>query len=132
MIGSVSFLTPPPGLGSARDFTVDTVDPEGALIVLRSRPEDEGAAPTRLFCIEPDPFFSDYQPEIPRDSAQALGIGQDGPAPLVLVVVTPGSPTDPPTANLLAPVVVNPASGAALQVILDDRPWPLRAPLRSA
>ena len=51
----------------------------------------------------------------------------EGTDPLLLVVVNPGAGDGPTTANLLAPLMVNPATGAASQVVLDG--WPLRAPL---
>ena len=48
---------------------------------------------------------------------------------MLLVVVQPGEEGEPPTANLLAPLAVNPRTGAAIQVVLDGDKWPLRAPL---
>ena len=46
----------------------------------------------------------------------------------MLAVVHPGA-EEPTTANLLAPILVNPVTGAAAQVVLDGDEWPLRAPL---
>lgn len=49
---------------------------------------------------------------------------------LVLVVVNPGDPGT--TMNLLAPIVVNSATGTSAQVILDGQGWPLRAELATS
>jgi flagellar assembly factor FliW len=46
----------------------------------------------------------------------------------VLVVVHPGGGDEAPTANLLAPVLVNRALETAAQVVLDED-WPVRASL---
>jgi len=46
----------------------------------------------------------------------------------MLAVVHPGG-DEPTTANLLAPILVNPVTGAAAKVVLDGDEWPLRAPL---
>ena len=51
-----------------------------------------------------------------------------GPADaMVLVVANPGQAGT--TVNLMAPIVVNTATGASAQVILEGQDWPLRAEL---
>lgn len=118
----LSFAVPPPGMAALSRFTLDPLDDVGLLFALRSVEQPS----VRLFVVPPRPYFPQYAPTIDADTAEALGLGDD--EPVILVVVHPGQEQDPPTANLLAPVVVHPRTGAARQVVLDDDRWPLRAP----
>jgi flagellar assembly factor FliW len=111
-----------PGLDGYTDFEVSTLDEAGSLFALRSAPE--GARPVRLFVVDPEPYFPDYAPRIGDDLHALLGAEQLR----VLVVVRPAQGNQPPTANLLAPLLVDPATGAAAQTVLTED-WPLRAPL---
>ena len=121
----LQFVTPPPGMMTLRDFMLDALDEAGALFAMRST-ESDGV---RLFVVPPRVYVPEYAPRIDAASRDALELGDD--APVLLVVVHPGKDGEPPTANLLAPVAVNPRTGAALQVVLEDD-WPLRAPLVAA
>jgi flagellar assembly factor FliW len=75
-----------------------------------------------------DPRLADesYRPEFGPRVPEALALGQGDPV-LILAVTTlePGGAT----LNLRAPLVINVKRGLAAQVILDDRSYPLRAPL---
>ncbi len=115
-------VTPLPGLSGHPEFTLDGLDDAGMLYALRSL-ADPGV---RLFVVRPEAFFEGYTPTVDTETRDALALA-DGADPLLLVVVNPGSGDTPSTANLLAPLMVNPATGAASQVVLDG--WPLRAPL---
>lgn len=123
---TLEFVTSPPGMMSLRRFTLDALDDIGALFAMRST-EQSGV---RLFVVPPRVYVPDYAPSIDADSRAALGL--EDADPVLLVVVHPGEGGHPPTANLLAPVAVNPATGRALQVVLDGDDWPLRAPLVAA
>jgi len=72
---------------------------------------------------------ADYRPRLGPRVPAALALGADDPV-LILAVTTlePGGAT----LNLRAPVVINVNRGLGAQVILDDRHYPLRAPLRAA
>ena len=115
----VRFLVPPPGLGSLTDFTLSAVTEE--LYSLRAT-DAEGV---RLFLLDPRPFFPEHAPRVSEESLAELGTQE----PAVLVVVRPGD-GEAPTANLLAPVLLNPETGAAVQTILEGSTYPLRAPVR--
>ena len=124
----LEFAAPPPGMADLHRFTLAPLDDVGFLFALRSD-DDPGV---RLFVVPPRPYFPDYAQRLDVDTLRALGVddtGADAVEPVLLVVVHPGQDGQPPTANLLAPVVVNPSTGAALQVVLDSDEWPLRAPL---
>lgn len=114
--------TPMPGLDGYTTFEVSALDEEGSLYALRSAPD--GARPVRLFVVDPEPYFPDYSPRVGAELHTLLGAEQLR----VLVVVRPAQGTQPPTANLLAPLLVDPVTGAAAQTVLSED-WPLRAPL---
>lgn len=128
MITSLHFLEALPGLSAATDFDLTSLDDAGLLYSLRGAQDS-----TRLFAIQPGPYFSEYEPTFGSEVLSALALeGADDDRRAVLVIVTPSQPDTPATANLLAPLVLNTETGNALQVILEGAPWPLRAPLVAA
>lgn len=122
----LEFTTPPPGMADLRRFTLTALDDTGFLFALHSV-EQQGV---RLFVVPPRPYFPEYAPRV--DPLALAPLGLDGAEPVLLVVVHPGQDGEPPTANLLAPIVVDPTSGRAVQVVLDGDEWPLRAPMRAS
>jgi len=128
VITSLHFLEALPGLSAATDFDLTALDDAGLLYSLRGAQDS-----TRLFAIQPGPYFSEYEPTFGSEVLSALALeGADDDRRAVLVIVTPSQPDTPATANLLAPLVLNTETGDALQVILEGAPWPLRAPLVAA
>lgn len=115
---ALHFVTPPPGLSPLTEFTLSAVTEE--LYSLRAV-DAEGV---RLFLIDPRPYFPGYEPRVAEEALEELGTTD----PAVLVVVRPGE-GGAPTANLLAPVLVDLTTGAAMQTILENSDQPLRAPL---
>lgn len=115
---ALRFVTPPPGLSPLTEFVLTAVTDE--LYSLRALDADG----VRLFLLDPRPFFPDYAPRVSEDVLADLGTTD----PAVLVVVRPGE-GGAPTANLLAPVLIDLETGAALQTILENSDQPLRAPL---
>ena len=112
-------VEPLPGLPGI-EYTLDPLDELGFLFALR------GEGGVRLFVVSPALVFPDYAPRIGRAALEAVGDGEDA---VLLVVVHPGSDDRPvPTADLLAPILVDPVTGHALQTVLDED-LPLRAPL---
>ena len=123
---TLRFETSPPGLTGLHEFELAPLDDIGYLFALRST-EQPGV---RLFVVPPRPYFPEYAPRLDPSVAESLELA-DGEA-VLLVVVHPGRDGGAPTANLLAPVVVNPRTGSAVQILLDAADWPLRAPLTAA
>ena len=121
----ITFLSSPLGLGVDREFTLDQVDDAGHLFSLRS----VSNAATRLFLLRPQSFFAQYTPTMPADVLRELDI-EEGHED-VFVVVHPGTDTQPATANLLAPILVNRTTHRGEQVVLEDSSWPLRAALQA-
>ncbi|WP_233405104.1 flagellar assembly protein FliW [Actinotalea solisilvae] len=118
----LDFASPPPGLRDLRSFTLEAVDGTGFLFALRSTEQPD----VRLFLVPPRAYFPDYAPRLDGSTRDSLALDDD--EAVLLVVVHPGQGDEPPTANLLAPVAINAATGRALQVVLDGD-FPLRAPL---
>lgn len=115
----VSFVSSMLGFGGFDEFVLEPLDETSLLYSLNSTMQSG----PRLFLLDPTPFFPEYSPVVDASVASRI----DADAPRVLVIVTAGSETSQHTANLLAPVLLNEATGAALQVVLDDDSWPLRA-----
>jgi len=119
---ALSFVAPPPGLAPLVDFTLRPVEGAAGLFVL------EAAADTgrRLFVLDAAVYLPHYQPVLSDEDVAALGLRGPEDA-MVLVVANPGESGT--TVNLMAPVVVNTATGSSAQVILEGQDWPLRAEL---
>lgn len=122
-MSAVTFLSDPLGLGGQREFELAAVGEDEVLFTLR------GESGTRLFLIQPERFFGDYAPQFSTEVLESLELGTASGDQTVFVVVHPGDETNPATANLLAPILLNTRTGQAEQVVLDDNVWPLRAPL---
>ena len=116
--------------------------PEGIIGVPRARRfqllERNGSTVRVLRCLDIEGFAlpvveaqqadPSYRPTVPAHVVSTLGLDPDGA--MLLLAITVLDP-DGPHANLRAPVLVNPETLRAMQVILDDRTLPLRAPVRA-
>jgi flagellar assembly factor FliW len=105
-------------------FALARLDEQGAVCDLHSL-DDEGV---RFVVVPPSLFFPDYAPEI-NDATAAMLQAERAEDLVALLVVTLGEGLADATANLLAPVLLNPDKRLAAQVVLDDVELPLRAPL---
>lgn len=126
MTATLTFAAPPPGLAPHVRFTLAEVEGAPGLHALRAA-DDAGV---RLFVVDAAMYVPDYAPSFTEEHLSDVGAATSRDAD-VLVVATLDA--EGPVVNLLAPVLVNSATGAASQVILDGTDWPLRARLaRSA
>jgi len=118
----LSMVEPLPGLPGRAGYDLQALDDLGVLFAIRSDPSD--GPQIRLFLVSPHVFFPSYSPTIPVD---ALGERTDDQ--VLFVVVHPADVEgEVPTANLLAPLVVDAVTGHAAQVVLEGD-HPLRAPV---
>jgi flagellar assembly factor FliW len=125
----IDFVAPVPGFPQHRQFVLVSRDHDGLLYELAAVDDPE----LRFVVVPPSPFFPEYAPEISEESLDLLGITTaEAGELLTLLVVTVGSTPSRTTANLLAPIVVDPVRRRALQVVLSGTDLPVRAPLRSA
>ena len=120
-MSSIAFTAPPLGLEPLVDFELHQVEGATGLFSLQSC-QDAGV---RLFLLDPGIYFPGYNPRIDENHLAQLG-GPRGDL-RILVVANPGP--DGTTANLLAPVLVDGASGVGAQVVLDGSSWPICATL---
>ena len=122
MTATLTFVTPPPGLSPHVEFDLDDIEGAPGLHTLRASSDST----VRLFVVEASMYVPDYAPSFTEEHFSDVGAASGSDAS-VLVVTTLDS--DGPVVNLLAPVLVNSATGAASQVILDGSDFPLRARL---
>lgn len=119
----LTFVEPPPGMATLTEFNITALETLGLMFALRADADPN----VRLFAVAPRPYFPEYSPTIADSVLAGLGLAA-GDEPVLLAVVSPVTDGQT-TANLLAPIVVNPRTGAAMQVVLESDEWPLRAPL---
>ncbi len=122
MSAAVAFVAPPPGLAPHTDFELAPIDGAEGLFSLRARADED----LRMFLVDPRTVVADYAPVLTDEQSAQLELASPDEA-LLLVVANPGA--EGVHVNLLAPVVVNTATGAAAQVILEGQDYPVRAPL---
>jgi flagellar assembly factor FliW len=126
---SVQVLTlsePLPGFPGLRDFVLVPGDAAGLLFWLQSVAPDG----PRFLAVPAGPFFPDYAPAFPRAAIAELGLDDPADGDLYCLVTVPDGDVTAATANLRAPLVVNPASSRARQIVLTDGAHPIRRPLR--
>jgi flagellar assembly factor FliW len=122
----LSFAEPLPGFPGHHDYVLVPAEPTGHVFWLQS----VAPAGPRFLAVPASGFFPDYAPTLPGPACVELGLeGPDQAQLLCLVTVLDGDVASA-TANLRAPVVVNPATSRARQVVLSDGRHPIRRPLR--
>ncbi|MCU1393237.1 MAG: hypothetical protein JWM34_1665 [Ilumatobacteraceae bacterium] len=123
-----------PGFDTARHWSLDRAAPD-AVFGLLNNLDQPGVG---LMVTEPWELAPGYEPDLPDDELERIGI-RDASDISVLVVATiptaPESATEADRAegviwlNLAAPITVNVRTNTARQVILDRQGWPLRHPI---
>ena len=80
-----------------------------------------------FLAMKPHQIFPDYAPRVPAGELEALGLdkGPHGPHLYTLLTVPHGDPHGI-TANLLAPILINPTDRVARQVIVNNDEYGLR------
>lgn len=117
---------PLPGFPAHRDYVLVGADGAGRLFWLQSV-----AADGPCFLVVPTGvFFPDYAPALPAGACAELGLAEGGDARMYAVLTVPAGDVAGATANLRAPLVVNPATARARQIVLSDTTHPIRRPLR--
>lgn len=118
MSAQLTFVTSPLGFEPRTDFELIPVDGADALYRL-------AGGSVRLFVIGAAVHLPTYRPQLERHLHEVGALSIDDVD--VLVVVNPGEVET--TVNLVAPIIVNKATGASVQLILEDQNWPLREKL---
>lgn len=120
--GPLEFPDGLPGFPHARRFQLEPLE-EDLPPFLAMRSLDVGGL--RFVVVPPGAVFENYVIEVPEDDVERLGL-HDADDALVVVIVTV---SQPPTANLLGPVVVNRHTGLSRQVVLTGSGYDVRTPL---
>ncbi len=120
----IEMVRPMPGFPEQRRFALVRLDESGDLCSLKSLDDPD----LRFLVVPPARFFPDYAPEVEDDVIADLEIHSPEDV-LLLVVLNAGTSLSSTTANLAAPVLVNPATRRAGQIVLDEPGLPIAAPL---
>lgn len=81
----------------------------------------------RFIVVPPALLYEDYVIEVPDAECEALGLEAPDQVGVLVIVRLDCTPT--PAANLMAPIVVNRATGRASQVVLDGSGYGLMVPV---
>ena len=124
----VSLTEPLPGFPRHRDYVLVAADATGLLRWLQSV-DPRGP---RFLVVPPGPFVPAYAPRLPGALLTELDLEGPAAAELHCLVTVPDGDVHAATANLRAPLVVNPATGRGRQVVLTEGGHPIRHPLGRA
>ena len=125
-VQALSLSEPLPGFPEHRDYVLVPAEDGGRLFWLQSVASDG----PRFLAVPASAYFPEYAPRLPDAACDELGLGDVADARLYCLVTVPDGDVASATANLRAPLVVNPATHQARQVVLLDPAHPFRRPLR--
>ena len=117
---------PLPGFPGHRDYVLVPADAGGNLFWLQSVAPDG----PRFLAVSAVAFFPDYEPVLPGAACDELALADVAEAALYCLVTVPDGDVTAATANLRAPLVVNPVTRQARQIVLTDGVHAIRRPLR--
>jgi flagellar assembly factor FliW len=126
VVVGLTMTDPLPGFPGHRDYVLVPADSESRLYWLQSLAPDG----PRFLAGLTTAFFPEYAPNLPAGLCVELALDAAAEAQLFCIVTVPGGDAAAATANLRAPVVVNPSAGRARQVVLADGGYSIRRPLR--
>lgn len=124
-MSALKFILSPLGLEPVVDFALTETDGAPGLYSLTAIADEN----LRLFVLDAATHLPGYRPTITDQQRELLELDSADNAS-VLVVINPGVDAAT-TVNLMAPIVVNVATGASAQIILEGQDWPLKADLAS-
>jgi flagellar assembly factor FliW len=125
-VRALDLAEPLPGFPGHRAYVLVAADASGRVFWLQSMAPDG----PRFLAVPAAAFFPDYAPAIPAAACEELGLDKVADADLYCLVTVLDGDIAAATANLRAPVVVNPDTSQARQVVLGDGRHPIRRPLR--
>jgi flagellar assembly factor FliW len=125
-VRALDLAEPLPGFPGHRTYVLVPADAFGRVFWLQSVAPDG----PRFLAVPAAPYFPDYAPAVPPTACAELGLDDVTDAVLYCLVTVPDGDIAAATANLRAPVVVNPVTSQARQVVLADGRHPIRRSLR--
>ena len=117
---------PLPGFPGHREYVLVPADAGGTLFWLQSVAPDG----PRFLAVSAASFFPDYTPVLPEAACDELELADAAEAGLYCLVTVPDGDVSAATANLRAPLVVNPVTRRARQLVLTDGVHPIQQPMR--
>ena len=82
--------------------------------------------------VDPFLFFDGFSVDLSPHDARRVWADDASQLAVFAIVTFPASTTDPATANLQGPIVINVARRRAAQIVLNDGPWGVRQPIQLA
>lgn len=117
-----------PGFPESRRFTLRQHSSRSPFMWLQSLDNPDLA----FVVIQAKRLVPQYQPELPMAATRELGAGVGHELDTLLILAIPKGKPEQMTANLLGPVMINPVTRLAKQVLLDpakyDSCWPVFEP----
>ncbi|GED33878.1 MULTISPECIES: flagellar assembly protein FliW [Brevibacillus] len=123
---TVRFVRDIPGFSGIQHYKI--LEPAEGTPFYRLMPDSEEFSFLLLHTFD---YFGDYDFELPKQEQDLLQLNKESKI-LVFSIVNWGSGLKAATVNLKAPIVVNPANGSALQIILDTEMYKVKEPLLPA
>lgn len=124
--GTITLADGLPGFETSRQFVLVVAPDLGPFTMVKGL---DGDAPAFL-AIDPRQIDRGYDLSVPARDLSRLGAAE-GDALMWLALVAM-SPDGTPTANLLAPVVINPATMRGVQLLRDESAYPVNYPIKAA
>jgi flagellar assembly factor FliW len=122
----LTLTEPLPGFPRHRNYALVPADAGGLLYWLQSVALDG----PRFLAVPAASFFPDYAPVLPVGACDELELADAAEARLYCLVTVPSGNVSAATANLRAPLVVNPITHQARQLVLTDGVHPIKQPIR--
>jgi flagellar assembly factor FliW len=119
---TITFVTPPPGL-TAHRFELLTEQADGVYTLAAL-----DAPGVEMLVLDPAGWVPDYAPAIPSADLERIGAAETAPVVLVVATARDGAVS----VNLMAPLLVHPETGAAVQAVLEGQGLDLRRTLVTA
>lgn len=110
-----------PGFSSEKSFALLPQGPNSPFSYLQSIDNPD----LTFVLVNPFAFFTEYSFAISDEVSDYLAVSEKN-SPLVLNIVTIKDTLDKATANLLAPVIVNPQTRIAAQIVLEKTDYTTR------
>ena len=124
--GIVTFAEGLPGFETCRAFGLVSSPESAPFAVLQST---ESGGPS-FVVVDPRAVTRHYRPVL--DEADVTRLEAGGREPLLWLAIVMVHPDGSATANLRAPIVINPASMRGIQVVAADSPHRIEHPLQAA
>lgn len=120
----LDFISGLPGFHHLRHFVILPLADELQPFSRMQSTEEPGLG---FIVFPPGVLFPDYVVEVNEDAVERLHLEADDAVVLAIVALATGN--EPPTANLLGPIVVNRANHTALQVVQQGSDYAVAVPL---